>query len=513
MITNKLGFLVSPKKPIQRKQQKVINMMKRHVADFSHYMTKEDFCYWWNSLNKTVLNHPNLLVLGVASSTNYQANTTMSISANGIKQRTETIANLVDCKIHPNHKTTLFDWVSKVYSQYIVGSSQFSYYRNNLDGWIHLLSKDRIPSNLNQVTYINNPWVFETDWNARKVEIALLLKSNPNAIRYYMDGATNLNGGRSWIRNRVKNMTVHEKYENAMDTISNMSPMHWNRHLDKFLQNIAFRKFPEGECIGIELEFVSADGSELASWDSDQFPSSRWNQFCTDGSITTDQPDEVVARYQEYKAFLNTNEKRDWERVQNTLKQLTDNGGRINKSCGCHVHIDMRNRPNATYYRIAQRVREAFKSWLHRTISPRRATNRYCSVWADSQASRYSAVNTHCHSEHNTIEIRVGMPTLNYTKLNMWARLMFWVVNNSTKIDTFEEFMESECPMDIKVYVIERINKFTNLWNRHLSSNTHCGQHLLPQTTESTPTWDKWVNVISAIHNTQHDYSSDSSIS
>jgi hypothetical protein len=511
---DKLGFLLSIRKPIAKKQKKVISMLTKHSGDFSHYMTLDSRVNWWNSLNPIVRKHPDCVVLGLSSSTNYSHNHCSSISANGIKQRSEAIGQLLECKIHRNHKSSLFDWVTKVYNSHIKGTHQSGYFRNNVEGWIHLLCKDRIPTNIQHSTYITNPWVFESDWDQVKVNISQFMKLHGNAFRYFMDGCENLQTGRNhYARSFVRNETIQEKWEAAMDRIYHTAPMHWSRHLDNFHKTVAFRKFPEGDCIGIELEFVSENNAPLATWDSDDYPTSRWNSFTTDGSITTDCQDEAVARYQEYKAFLNINNQENWDKVQNTLKLLTDAGGRINKSCGCHVHIDMRNRPSATYYRIAGRVRDAFKSWLHRTISPRRATNRYCSVWADSQASRYSAINTHCHSEHNTVEVRVGMPTLNFWKLKMWASLMFWCVNNSTKIDTFEDFMESECPLELKVYVIERIGKFKPLWEKHLANNSHCGAFQLPTINESTPTWDKWVNVVSAIDNIRHEYTSDHNLS
>ena len=101
------------------------------------------------------------------------------------------------------------------------------------------------------------------------------------------------------------------------------------------------------------------------------------------------------------------------------------------------------------------------------------------------------------------------MPTLNYHKLEMWSKLMFWVVNNSTHIDTFEEFMNSDCPLELKVYVIERIDKFNNLWESWLNANhTICGHPTSP-TSMSLPTWSKWVNVVNAVKHTNNDYSVD----
>ena len=511
--TNKLGYLVSPKKSVSKKQMKVVKMLETCVADFHYYSglahntNLKDF---WNSLTPETRQNPGIVVVGLTSSTNYRGIHTSSISPKGVKSRSEEALRLLEYPIHPNHKMSLFEFVSRFYKEQVAGSGVLSYYRNQSDGWIAAICKPTIPStHVNMRDYVNS-WTTESDWNTRKVEVAMFIKANQMAISHIINSFYHLRTIRSQLATVDRVPSLMEKFVDIQDRISNVSPINWSRSLTPFEYKMATRQKPEGECIGIELEFVCGNGSDLEKWDCDDYPKNRWNTFTTDGSITTDSPDESVARYQEFKSFTNINSQGDWDFVKSTLESITNSGAIVNKSCGCHVHIDMRNRPQATYYRIAQRVRTSFQAWLHRIISPRRATNRYCSVWADSAASRYSAINTHCWNEHRTLEIRVGMPTLNINKLRCWAKLMFWVVNNSNKCDSLEEFMTSDCPLELKMFVIDRISRFNKPWETHLL-NVHSGS-AIPRTVDSIGKFQQWENVISLIKNGNQEFTNDTNL-
>ncbi len=510
---NKLGYLVSPKKQVAKKQHKVLKMLETCVGDFhSYYGLKNNSTLvdFWNNLSPEIRQNPGVVVAGITSSSNYRGMCLASISVKGVKSRSEEIYKLLEYKIHPNHKMSLFEFVSKYYKEVICGSGVFSYYRNTSEGWIAAICKSTVPSSRQGFDDFQNMWIHEDDWSSRKVEVAMFLKTNQMGISNLLNSLYHVRTLKSNNLQIERTPTLMEKWADIQDRISNVSPINWSRSLTPFEYKLATRQKPEGECIGIELEFVCRESSNIEKWDGDDFPKNRWNHFTTDGSITTDSPDEAVARYQEFKSFTNINSSDDWEFVSSTLKNITDNGAIVNKSCGCHIHIDMRNRPQATYYRIAQRVRTSFQTWLHRIVSPRRATNRYCSVWADSSASRYSAVNTHCWNEHRTIEIRLGMPTLNISKLKCWAKLMFWIVNNSNKCDTLEEFMNSDCPLDLKIFVITRISRFNRNWETHISNNVHTSA--IPPTSQSLPNYQKWENVINIISSGNHEFTNDQNL-
>jgi hypothetical protein len=88
--------------------------------------------------------------------------------------------------------------------------------------------------------------------------------------------------------------------------------------------------------------------------------------------------------------------------------------------------------------------------------------------------------------------------------------LMFWLVNNSNKCDTFEDFMTSDCPLDLKIFVIERISRFNKQWETHLS-NVHVSS-AIPQTADSIGKFQQWENVISLIKNGNSEFTNDSNL-
>lgn len=262
------------------------------------------------------------------------------------------------------------------------------------------------------------------------------------------------------ITNCLTAETPRTKLNKAYDTIRSIAPMRWSNSLNQFHMQLAERARPEGACLGLELEFIAETKSEIMDWCEDDYPSYPWMQFKTDGSINPIEPGESTARYQEWTYFLNGNSESDWDNVRTTLKAITDSGARINRSCGNHVHIDMRGRTAQSAMRTAVKMRDAMTEWAHRLVHRKRANNSYCSIHKFGEDSRYCAINTQCWSEHRTIEVRLGMATLNYHKLRYWVRFLQWMAQPNTRVATLEDFMQSNAPMDLKVYVFQRIMKF-----------------------------------------------------
>ena len=102
-------------------------------------------------------------------------------------------------------------------------------------------------------------------------------------------------------RNRLKNSPLAVRVDGALETLSNtdVSPIAWYRHFGE-LEGIVARKYrPEGECLGIELEFLCKKGSEMSNWSVDDFPEFRFGKFKSDGSINPVDENEYLPAYQE----------------------------------------------------------------------------------------------------------------------------------------------------------------------------------------------------------------------
>jgi hypothetical protein len=260
---------------------------------------------------------------------------------------------------------------------------------------------------------------------------------------------------------------LQERFTRTISSIAGVRPHRWIASLNQTQLNMAQRLRPNGECLGIELEFIADSGSSITDWEESQFPVYPWLYFKGDGSIRTTDSSQQLAHFQELTWFINGNSKSDWNNFESVLKKMTTSGAGVNNTCGNHVHLDMRNRSQQSAMRTATKVRDAINTWAHRTVSFNRSHNHYCGIDREHQGNRYTAVNTQCYSEHQTIEIRLGMPTLNYYKLKYWCRFMQYLASPYNSVSTLEDFMQSDAPVDLKHYVFKRILKFQPTYTSH----------------------------------------------
>jgi hypothetical protein len=149
-----------------------------------------------------------------------------------------------------------------------------------------------------------------------------------------------------------------------------------------------------------------------------------WARQETDGSVrwTGDRNDENHA-----KGLYDPREYRFLVR-RSTLEVKLDriakvlSGHRVNKTCGLHLHLDMRGRSMEDVLKIAKKANK----WLFalRTFVPEsRRDNTYCK-WGISRNDRYRAVNVCSFDRHQTLEFRLHSGTTDYTKILSWVRLV-----------------------------------------------------------------------------------------
>lgn len=114
--------------------------------------------------------------------------------------------------------------------------------------------------------------------------------------------------------------------------------------------------------------------------------------------------------------------------------------GRVDKSCGLHVHVDVRHLPqfNATSERFS--IRETydrlckFYKFLKKLVPKSRLQNRYCR-WRNNRLSggRYCAINWCAYEEHGTLEFRCQGGSINLVKIETWALLCQFLVDFASK--------------------------------------------------------------------------------
>ena len=82
--------------------------------------------------------------------------------------------------------------------------------------------------------------------------------------------------------------------------------------------------------------------------------------------------------------------------------------GRVDKTCGLHVHVDMRDLTEEQAMRVYVRL-VTLSRWFRRLVPPSRLRNRYCRWRANNtpNTDRYCAFNFHAYRRYKTLEFRM----------------------------------------------------------------------------------------------------------
>lgn len=167
--------------------------------------------------------------------------------------------------------------------------------------------------------------------------------------------------------------------------------------------------FRYDRALGIELELVSPlDESQIT------FSLPFWARRASDGSIRSDgyYAHEIRA------LFPRSQMEPRLHRLCNLLNNMEC---KVNKSCGFHVHLDMRGESSEAVHKRAKIV-DAWLYAMQELVPASRRTNDYCK-FGISTRDRYHAVNYVAFSKYNTLEIRLHSGTVDYTKIIAWIRL------------------------------------------------------------------------------------------
>lgn len=197
---------------------------------------------------------------------------------------------------------------------------------------------------------------------------------------------------------------------------------------EKFALNIIKEpKVPNSDSnyVGIEIEMLSPKNIENMNKEFIKARLHRYVNVGTDASIRSDlsnvNPMELrICLPQELLAV----------KLKEICEVLRKNDCYANRSCGMHVHIDMRNRNPELCYKNFFKVQ---KIMLNAQPLSRR-DNEYCrpniisKVKLDefSQGDRRRVINTHSYSKNNmkTIEIRVHEGATKYKDIFNWVNFL-----------------------------------------------------------------------------------------
>lgn len=150
------------------------------------------------------------------------------------------------------------------------------------------------------------------------------------------------------------------------------------------------------------------------------------------------------------------------ERVCDILNNQFD--AKVDKSCGLHVHLDMRG---------SRKKSEVFKALvvnqrlLYSLVPRRRAENSYCKPtrsvdFADERdGDRYKGINATAYNKHRTLEVRIHSGTTSAIKINSWIALLTAIADttNPEPVKTVVDLFQLVGPLT-GMYLMSRLNKF-----------------------------------------------------
>ncbi len=122
-------------------------------------------------------------------------------------------------------------------------------------------------------------------------------------------------------------------------------------------------------------------------------------------------------------------------------KVLDHCGARVNKTCGLHVHIDMRHRNMEKAIRNLHKHKDLLLS----QVKDNRKTSTYCKMDSLTQSladwnrvkkglsvERYKAFNIQAYEEMSTLEVRLHHGTVDIKEIENWCRLLSAIVDGKS---------------------------------------------------------------------------------
>lgn len=218
--------------------------------------------------------------------------------------------------------------------------------------------------------------------------------------------------------------------------------------------------------VGIEMEIVSKMDATGLSTALAMSGLENYVNLAADGSIqrSTGYPFAHELRI--------LSKEKEFPRVIKQVCKILRGKSSVNKSCGLHVHLDMRKRnPDMAYANLF-----ASQALLYAMCPKTRLTNNFCKpanayakmANASQTADRYYGINAAAFTRHQTIEIRIHSGTINAFKIINWVKLLIQIADKPTEsaeqVSVWRNYKDAKRMVGLRgmleKYVSSRIEEF-----------------------------------------------------
>lgn len=182
--------------------------------------------------------------------------------------------------------------------------------------------------------------------------------------------------------------------------------------------------------VGIEVEFGSPTNKTDIATALTEAGIGRYVQLKDDGSVR-----DFPSNYQTNELVICAPISIIRDVVTKAMNVINSGGAKVNKTCGLHVHLDMRG---YDYPRAFSNLVSAQKI-LYQMVPASRRDNTYCKpttskVFSRVQhGSRYVGINPTSYRKHGTIEVRLHSGTTDIIKILNFVDILMCVAFNEKK--------------------------------------------------------------------------------
>lgn len=150
--------------------------------------------------------------------------------------------------------------------------------------------------------------------------------------------------------------------------------------------------------------------------------------------------------------------------IEKTCEVLQRAKAYANKTCGLHVHLDMRGRDHITSFANLVNMQKL----LYSMVPISRRTGRWSKPTRGTKFretnTRYLGINPCSYRKHKTIEVRIHSGTVDATKINNWIRLLHAIAKApmiKSAPRTFSGLRKRlGLSANLTSYIAYRVNKF-----------------------------------------------------
>jgi hypothetical protein len=157
------------------------------------------------------------------------------------------------------------------------------------------------------------------------------------------------------------------------------------------------------------------------------------------------------------------NTKTGWSKLDSLCEILNDYNAYVNKTCGLHVHLDVRHLKPAKAKLMGRRLNRALPV-LKYLVDKSRHNNSYCNLGMSGfsrNADRYYAINMTSYFKFKTIEVRLHGGSTNFDKIKSWIEILQFVSARpmpKTGLN-FQDLIDMGLPEHLIEYADKRITK------------------------------------------------------